>query len=90
MFRGSRDGNEWFNILNVIQMARIEISMEEYDAMKQKVRNLEEELVSSSKEMSVYKEKYNAMRELVDEIKDTPFFSRVFGWKKIVESINAL
>lgn len=71
-------------------MARIEISMEEYNAMKQKVKNLEDALVSVDKETLVYKEKYNAMRELVDEIKDAPFFSRVFGWKKIVESINAL
>lgn len=71
-------------------MARIEISMEEYNAMKQKVRNLEEALVSVNKETLAYKEKYNAMRELVGEIKDAPFFSRIFGWKKIVESINAL
>ena len=66
-------------------MARIEISLEEFDAMKQKIHNLEESSIAYSKELELCKFKYN---EILEEINSLPVFSRIFGWKKVLEKIN--
>ena len=71
-------------------MSRIEISMMEYNALKEKVKNLERSLVDTNDEKLLYKGKYDEMRILVDEIKDMPLLERIFGWKKVVEQIEEL
>jgi hypothetical protein len=66
---------------------RIEIPLEEYKAMKEKIESLEKELVSKDDELKVVK---NEKMILIDEIEEftlLPLFERVFRWKSNVEEI---
>jgi archaellum component FlaC len=66
-------------------MARIEISMEEYNSLKNKIKQLESTLVDVSKEASTYKEKLGILEGLVIDLDNEKLVDRLFGWKSIVK-----
>jgi hypothetical protein len=71
-------------------MAKIEIDIMEYQGMKNKIRDLESALNSVSKEAAVHKETFEQGKALVIDLKNEGFFSRLFGWKNIVEPFEKL
>ena len=68
-------------------MARIEISMEEYQGMKDKIESLEKSLADSKKETELYRERFIAIHDTVEDAADISLFNRLFNWKKIFKSI---
>ena len=66
-------------------MARIEISMEEYNGLKNKIKQLESTLVDVSKEASTYKEKLGILEGLVIDLDNEKLVDRLFSWKSIVK-----
>ena len=66
-------------------MARIEISMEEYNGLKNKIKQLESTLVDVSKEASTYKEKLGILEGLVIDLDSEKLVDRLFSWKSIVK-----
>ena len=66
-------------------MARIEISMEEYNSLKNKIKQLESTLVDVSKEASTYKEKLGILEGLVIDLDNERLVDRLFSWKSIVK-----
>lgn len=66
-------------------MARIEIPMEEYNSLKQKVRELESTLGDVSKEAALYKEKLGNLKGLIIDLENETLIDRVFHWKGVVE-----
>ena len=65
-------------------MARIEISMEEYDALKAKIKNLEEQIVIDSKEIKKYKSDLEDLFFAIEDLENEGLFDRVFKWKNII------
>ena len=51
-------------------MARIEIPMEEYQGLKDKVKSLESSLIEEKNQTSIYKQKFNEAKELFDDLND--------------------
>ena len=66
-------------------MARIEISMEEYNGLKNKIKQLESTLVDVSKEASTYKETLGILEGLVIDLDSEKLVDRLFSWKSIVK-----
>lgn len=71
-------------------MARIEISIEEYNALKDKIKELESTLVDVSKETSFYKEKYKDAESLVYDLEAEGFVGRLLKWKKVISPLVTL
>jgi archaellum component FlaC len=65
-------------------MSRIEIPMEEYNGLKNKIKSLEQTLVDVSKETAIYKEKLSILESLVMDLESEKILSRIFSWKNIV------
>lgn len=68
-------------------MARIEISLEEYNALKNKVKNLEEQIVIDSKEIKRYKDNFETLFFAIEDLEGEGLFNRVFKWKDIINSL---
>lgn len=68
-------------------MARIEISLEEYNALKNKVKNLEEQIVIDSKEIKKYKDNFETLFFAIEDLEGEGLFNRVFKWKNIINSL---
>jgi hypothetical protein len=68
-------------------MARIEISLEEYNALKNKVKNLEEQIVIDSKEIKKYKDNFETLFFAIEDLEGEGLFDRVFKWKNIINSL---
>lgn len=70
-------------------MARIEISVDEYNALKERIKQLEEEVVEKDKKIEVLEynaEKYEDIFEYVFE--DITSFERIFQWKHILRAVD--
>ena len=65
-------------------MSRIEIPMEEYNGLKDKIKQLEATISDVSKEASKYKEKIEMFKSLVMDLEDEGILNRIFGWERIV------
>ena len=65
-------------------MARIEIPMEEYNGLKNKIKSLEQTLVDVSNETAIYKEKLSILESLVMDLEGEKVLNRIFSWKNIV------
>lgn len=65
-------------------MARIEIPIEEYNGLKNKIKSLEQTLVDVSKETAIYKEKLSILESLVMDLENEKILNRIFSWKNIV------
>lgn len=68
-------------------MARIEIPMEEYQGMKEKIESLERKLADTNKEVELYKEKYHELQHEVEDISEVGVFTRIFSWKKLFKDL---
>jgi predicted nucleic acid-binding Zn-ribbon protein len=66
---------------------RIEIPMDEYKGMKEKIDSLEKALVSKDKEIEVLKNSYIVSQNNLEDIARLSFFERVFNWKSNIRSI---
>ena len=68
-------------------MARIEISLEEYNALKNKVKNLEEQIVIDSKEIKKYKSDLEDLFFAIEGLENEGLLDRIFKWKNIINSL---
>lgn len=66
---------------------RIEIPMEEYKGMKERIESLERTLVSKDKEIEVLRDKNITLETSLDDIATLPLYERVFNWKSNVKGI---
>lgn len=71
-------------------MARIEISLSEYNSLKSRIKTLEENIIGISKEASGYKEKLDKVEALVGDMDGIGLFERIFNWKYFVEPLKKL
>ena len=70
-------------------MARIEISLDEYNGLKQRINELEASIVEKNKKIEELGElAFEAKESLKMLINNTSWMERVFQWKKLVEVIN--
>lgn len=69
-------------------MSRIEIPMEEYNGMKEKIESLEKSWADSKKQIEIYNERVNNLQEMLDNVTEASLFDRVFGWKKLLKEIT--
>jgi hypothetical protein len=68
---------------------RIEIPMDEYKGMKEKIESLEKTLASKDKEIEVLKNSYLVSKNALEDIATLSLFERVFNWKSNVKNILA-
>lgn len=72
-------------------MARIEISLEEYNELKDTISKLERENIEKEKSVQ---ELNTALTDVYDELDDlvneTGFFNRVFQWKKTTQDAQKI
>jgi hypothetical protein len=67
---------------------RIEMPLEEYNAMKAKIEEFEKELNELSKETSKYKKENESMKDILSEIIEMKMFERIFSWNNLKKSIE--
>lgn len=68
-------------------MARIEIPMEEYQGMKERIETLEKALVESQKKAEQYQTKYDTLVLDVEDLEELSLFERIFDFKSIIKRI---
>lgn len=66
-------------------MAKIEISLAEYNDYKRRIKNLEEALTDCHKELDVYKHKLGEIQELVEDLEDATIIDRTFHWSYLIK-----
>ena len=69
-------------------MARIEISMGEYNALKTKIQLLERENVEISKQAAAYKEKLEKIKYFLMDIQNSSLIERTWHWKKAKREVG--
>lgn len=69
---------------------RIEVSIEEYQGMRKKIKDLESALNSVSQEAATNKEIIEQAKALVVDLDEEGFIGRLFRWKSVVEPIKEL
>lgn len=69
---------------------RIEIPLEEYNTMCDKIKEHERIINDMSHETSKFKEENEALRDLLTEISGMDSLDRVMQWGKIKEKIETL
>lgn len=70
-------------------MTRIEIPLTEYESLKNRIKNLEDSLINVSKEASVYKEKLDTLKGLINDLGNEKLFARIFLYKNILKPLKA-
>lgn len=63
-------------------MARIEISLDEYNGMLDKISILEKENVEIRKQNELLYQKVEEMTESIENVYNSGFFERLFKWNK--------
>ena len=71
-------------------MARIEISLEEYNSLKDKIKSLEEKNVTLYREAQLTKDKLNVVRSLLFGLDDIGLMDRIINWKAYIKPLNDL
>ena len=66
---------------------RIEIPMDEFKAMREKIDSLEKTIVSKDKEIEVLKNSYLVSQNNLEDIAELSLFERVFNWKSNIRNI---
>lgn len=69
-------------------MARIEISMEEYNALKAKIKTLEDTNGQLAKDNAILKEHLREMKEALEDVAASSLFERIFLWRKIINGLK--
>ncbi len=68
-------------------MSRIEISLQEYNELKTKIRILEKSLHDVSLEAAASKEKIGKAEALAMDLENEGLYSRVFQWKSTISPL---
>ena len=71
-------------------MSRIEIPLAEYKSLKNRINNLESSLTDVSKEASVYKEKLDTIKGLINDLGNEKLFARIFLYKSILKPLKSI
>lgn len=66
-------------------MARIEIPMEEYKFLNEKIETLEKESIALKNESESMSRRIESLKDTVLELCDTGWFERLFGWRTITQ-----
>ncbi len=69
-------------------MGRIEISLDEYNALNNRIKELEDKNVELEKELESKNSSISSLKEIVTFFVDLTFFERLIHWRKILKSIN--
>ena len=69
-------------------MGRIEISLEEYQGLKSKIKDLEKKYYDTYNKLVSYEKKIKNIKEISEDLYDEPIGDRVFRWKKITEPLK--
>lgn len=69
-------------------MARIEISLDEYNSLKNKKKELEAVIGSQKQEIANLKEKNEEYKDFLKDISELKFFERTIHWKNTIDEIN--
>lgn len=69
-------------------MARIEISMEEYNALRDKIKALEDTNGQLAKDNAILKEKVGRMNDTLEGITSSSLFERLFSWRKVINAFK--
>ena len=70
--------------------ARIELDMQEYKGMKDKIKRLEDAVNLVSKEAAEYKEKIEKAKALIVDLENEGLINRLFAWKNIFKPLKVL
>lgn len=68
-------------------MARIEISLDEYNGMLDKISILEKENIEIRKQNELLYQKVEEMTESIENVYNSGFFERLFKWNKNIISM---
>lgn len=68
-------------------MARIEISLDEYNSLKNKNKELESVIGKQKQEIAALKEKNEEYKNLLEDISELKFFERTIHWKNTIDEI---
>lgn len=71
-------------------MARIEVSLNEYNSLKRKIKDLEDTLNDVSKESAAYKEKLKKLEMFVSDLENETVSNRIFKWYKIINRMKKI
>ena len=66
---------------------RIEIPMNEFKGMREKIDSLEKTLASKDKEIEVLKDKNITLQNTLEDISTMSLFERIFNWKSNVKNL---
>ena len=66
---------------------RIEIPMDEYRGMKERIEELEKTLASKDKEIEILKDKCLTVESQLDDIASLSLVERVFNWSSNIKAI---
>lgn len=66
---------------------RIEIPLDEYKGMKEKIESLEKALVAKEDELKVVKNEKMILLDEIEEFTSLSLFERVFKWESNVQEI---
>ena len=69
-------------------MSRIEMAFSEYNALKFRIKTLEQSLIDASKELEAYKEKMDDIKEAFEDLEDETLSNRLFHWKSIIKPLK--
>lgn len=69
-------------------MARIEISIEEYNAYRNTIDNLEKKVNELNKELQINNKGIEYLKERVEELEEESVYDRIFNWKKIITPLK--
>ena len=69
-------------------MARIEISIEEYNAYRNTIDNLEKRVNDLNKELQINNKGVEYLKECVEELEEQSVYDRIFNWKKIIKPLK--
>lgn len=71
-------------------MARIEISLDEYNSLKNKKKDLETIIGKQKQEIASLKEKNEEYKDLLEDVRNLKIFERAIHWKNTMNEINSL
>lgn len=64
-------------------MARIEIGLDEYNGLRKRIKELEEQIASNNKTNENLLNELEDTKDIIDDIINTSWFNRCFKWKTI-------
>ena len=68
-------------------MSRIEIPLDEYKGMKEKIESLEKALASKNDELTIVKNQKMILLDEIDDFTSLSLYERVFRWKSSIQEI---